>query len=154
MVRLFDRLDRALRAVCIVLVLAMLALLAAQIAARYLWGKSLSWSEELSLLGFAWTIAIATALGVRHGLHARVSALPDALPPGARRLLERGIGMLLALLGAALMVSGWHYVQETRGMLSAAAQYPLEMLHAVAPVFGLLLALFGLERACTGGGPA
>lgn len=150
--RLLDRLDRALRGLAIGLILAMLAILTLQVASRYLWGQAISWSEEIALLGFAWIIAISTALVVRHGLHARMSLLPDSLPPAGRDALERLIALLLAALGMALTRSGIDYVQETGGMRSAASQYPLELLHAVAPGFGILLTLFALERALLGQG--
>jgi TRAP-type C4-dicarboxylate transport system, small permease component len=150
--RYLDVVDRALRYFTVGLTLVMLVVLAMQVASRYILGQALSWSEELALLGFAWIIAISTALGARHGLHARVSVLPDSLPPLGREMLERLIALLVAALGVALIRSGISYVQETRGMVSAALQYPLELLHAVAPGFGVLITLFGLERAVLGRG--
>jgi len=150
MTRCFTLLDRVLRGITVTLILAMLVILAIQVASRYLWGQALSWSEEIALLGFAWIIAISTALVMRHGMHARMSLLPDSLPPRGREGLERLIALLLAALGIALVRSGMSYVLETRGMVSAASQYPLEWLHAVAPAFGVLLTLFALERALLG----
>lgn len=150
--KVFDALDRGLRGIAVTLALAMLAILFVQVASRYVWGRALSWCEEVSLLGFAWIIVISTAVAVRHGLHARMSVLPDSLPPRGRDALERFIALLLAALGVALIRSGTNYLLETRGMVSAASQYPLELLHAVAPGFGILLTLFALERVLLGPG--
>jgi len=150
--RFFDGIDRGLRALAVALTLVMLVILTLQIFARYVLGQALSWSEEVALLGFAWIIAISTALVIRHGLHARMSLLPDALPPKGRAFLERLIALLIACLGIALVRSGIDYMMETRGMLSAASEYPLELLHAVAPGFGILITLFALERAIFGTG--
>jgi len=147
---LFDGLDRVLRAVTLVLVLAMLATLALQVAMRYVGGYALSWSEELSLLGFTWVVVLASALGLRSGLHARMAVLAEHLPAALSRWLECLVALLVAVLGAAMAWSGWEYVQETRGMVSASIGYPIEALHAAAPAFGVLVLLFALERALLG----
>jgi TRAP-type C4-dicarboxylate transport system permease small subunit len=42
--------------------------------------------------------------------------------------------------------AGWNYVIETRGATSAAIGFPIEFLYASAPAFGVLIALFSLER--------
>ncbi|CAM4295912.1 TRAP transporter small permease protein [Bordetella tumbae] len=150
--RFFDGLDRGLRMVVVALTLIMLFVLTLQVFSRYLLGQALSWSEEIALLGFAWIIAISTALVVRNGLHARMSLLPDSLPPAGRALVERIIALCVVGLGIALVRSGIDYMLETRGMLSAASEYPLELLHAVAPGFGILLTIFALERVVYGAG--
>ncbi len=148
--KLFDGLERILRALVVLIVLIMLVVLALQVGMRYIGGRSLSWSEELSLLGFSWIVVLASALGIRTSLHARMSALMDALSPRAGRVLEAGVSLLIAALGVAMAYAGWDYVQETRGMLSASIAYPVEILHAAAPAFGVLIVLFALERALLG----
>jgi len=147
---LLDKLDRLLRGLVVALVAAMLAALALQVGMRYLGGRALSWSEELALLGFTWVVVLASALGIRSGLHARMTMLVDRLPGAASRVMEAVIALLIAALGVAIALAGWEYVQETRGMSSASIGYPVELLHAAAPVFGVLVAVFALERAIFG----
>jgi len=147
---LLDKLERCLRAVVVALVFAMLAALALQVGMRYLGGRALSWSEELALLAFTWVVVLASALGIRSGLHARMTMLVDRLPGVASRVAEAVIALLIAALGVAIALAGWEYVQETRGMTSASIGYPVELLHAAAPVFGVLVAVFALERAIFG----
>jgi len=147
---LLDKLDRLLRGLVVALVAAMLAALALQVGMRYLGGRALSWSEELALLAFTWVVVLASALGIRSGLHARMTMLVDRLPGGAARVMEAVIALLIAALGVAIALTGWEYVQETRGMTSASIGYPIELLHAAAPAFGVLVALFALERAIFG----
>jgi len=147
----FDRLDAVLRALAVVLVLAMLAILFLQVGARYLGGRALSWSEELAMLGFTWVIVLASALGIRHGLHARMSALPDALPRAWSRAVETLVCLLVASLGGVIALTGWEYMQESEGMVSASIGYRLEWLYVAAPTFGVLVTLFALERAVLGG---
>ena len=124
----------------------MFACIALQVVMRYVFGNALSWSEELALLMFSWAALGGLALGVREGFHVRLSLLLDPLPAAARRWLERAIELLTAAFGAYLLWSGWRYVDITRGGTSAAIAYPIELLHGIAPVAGLFVLIFAVER--------
>ena len=144
--RYFDVLEKVLKLAAVTLVLLMLCALAAQVFLRYVFGKSLSWSEELALLGFAWVIVISTSIGVRRMTHARMDLLTNVLPASLHQPLERLVALLLLALGLFIAYAGWGYLQETRGSTSAAVGFPIELLYAAGPVFGVLVALFSFER--------
>ena len=78
--------------------------------------------------------------------HARMDLLLNILPPSMQWVLERVISLMLCALGVFLAISGWNYMMETRGATSAAIGFPIEFLYALAPAFGVLLALFSFER--------
>jgi TRAP-type C4-dicarboxylate transport system permease small subunit len=78
--------------------------------------------------------------------HARMDLLLNVLPSSLRWVLERLISLMLCGLGVFLAVYGWQYMVETRGATSAAIGFPIELLYALAPTFGVLLALFSFER--------
>lgn len=144
--RYFDFLERVLKLTAVTLVLLMLLALAAQVFLRYVFGKSLSWSEELALLGFAWIVVITTAIGVRRMTHARMDLMLNILPVSLQKWLEKFIALMLLALGVFIAYAGWGYFQETRGSTSAAVGFPIEFLYAAAPAFGVLIALFSFER--------
>jgi len=52
--------------------------------------------------------------------------------------------------GAYLALGGWGYVAETLTSFSAAIAYPIYLLHAAAPVCGVLVLCFALERMLLG----
>lgn len=124
----------------------MLACIALQVVMRYVFGNALSWSEELALVTFSWAALGGLALGVREGFHVRLTLLLDPLPAGARAWAERAIDLLAAALGAYLVWSGWRYVDITRGGTSAAIAYPIELLHGIAPLAGVFVLIFAVER--------
>lgn len=124
----------------------MLACIALQVVMRYVFGNALSWSEELALLMFSWAALGGLALGVREGFHVRLTLVLDPLAARARAWAERAIDLLTAALGAYLVWSGWRYVDITRGGTSAAIAYPIEILHGIAPVVGIFVLIFALER--------
>lgn len=144
--RCFDWIENVLKVTAVTIVLLMLFALAAQVFLRYVFGKSLSWSEELALLGFAWVIVISTAIGVRRMTHARMDLVINVLSSAMHKWLERLIALLLLALGLFIAYAGWGYMMETRGSTSAAIGFPIEFLYAAAPAFGVLIALFSFER--------
>jgi TRAP-type C4-dicarboxylate transport system permease small subunit len=124
----------------------MLACIALQVVMRYGFGNALSWSEELALLMFSWAALGGLALGVHEGFHVRLTLILDPLPAGARAWAVRAIELLTAASGAYLVWSGWRYVDITRGGTSAAIAYPIELLHGIAPLAGLFVVIFAVER--------
>jgi TRAP-type C4-dicarboxylate transport system permease small subunit len=130
----------------------MLLAIAYQVLMRYVFGATPSWSEELAVLLFCWTVLGGLALGVHEGYHVRLTVLVDALPRTARIWGERATDLVTAALGAFLAWSGWRFLDITSGSVSAAIGYPTEILNVLAPLSGALIALFGLERALRPGG--
>jgi TRAP-type C4-dicarboxylate transport system permease small subunit len=141
-----DVLATATKAAVVGAILVMLASLAAQVVMRYAFGKALTWSEELALLLFSWVVLLVAALGVREGFHVRMDLIAEHLPARAQRVLAYAIQVGVLAAGAYLCWQGWRYFAATRGTVSAAIAYPIELLHLAAPVGGLLMAAFALER--------
>ncbi len=130
----------------------MLAAIVYQVVMRYIVGAASSWSEELAVLLFSWSVLGGLALGVHEGFHVRLTLLPDTLPRSARVAYERLVDGVTAALGAFLAWSGWRFLDITSGSVSAAIGYPTEILNALAIACGVLVALFGAERALRPGG--
>lgn len=141
---------RLLAVAVVVMVVVMTCALGAQVLLRYVFNITLSWSEELSLGLFTWTVLLMSALGVREGFHVRMALLLDPLPQRLRRESERAIHLATCGVGVFLAWAGWRYVADTSGAVSAAIGYPIELLHASALVCGVLIVSFALESALMG----
>lgn len=148
--RLNGWLAQALKAVVISMMIVMLVTLSAQVLMRYAFNIALSWSEELSLALFSWSVLLSSALGVKEGFHVRLTILLDRVSPRLRPIPERAIHLATMVFGGYLAYGGLEYLRETRGMKSAAIAFPVELLYAAIPVCGLLIALFALEHAIKG----
>jgi TRAP-type C4-dicarboxylate transport system permease small subunit len=142
----FDKLESVLKMIAVAIVLLMLLTLSAQVFLRYVFGKALSWSEELALLGFAWVVVISTVIGIRRLTHARMDLVIGLLPKSLHGKVDALVSLMMCALGLFIAYAGWNYVVETRGSTSAAIGFPIEFLYAAAPAFGVLIALFSFER--------
>ncbi len=124
----------------------MLLAICYQVLMRYVFGDTPSWSEELAVLFFSWSVMGGLALGVHEGWHVRLTMLPDLLPQGIRAWTERLTELVIMALGIFLVWSGWRFLDITSGSVSAAIGYPIEILNVLALACGGLMALFALER--------
>ena len=80
LVKLVDALAHGVRAVVVLLATVMLASLSLQVFCRFVLGQALSWTEELALGCFSWSMLLAIALGLRELFHVRMDLLVDRLP--------------------------------------------------------------------------
>jgi TRAP-type C4-dicarboxylate transport system permease small subunit len=140
----------ALRWSLIAAMAVMVACVAYQVLMRYVFSRAPSWTEELAVLMFSWAILGALALGVREGFHVGLTMLLDTLGAVGRARAERAIAVLTAALGAYLTWSGWRFLDATLGTKSAAIGYPIEVLHVMALIAGILVLVFALERVIWG----
>lgn len=145
MIRLVDTASRWLArlsvAVSVGMFATMLAALSYQVGARYLFNAPPTWTEELSLAMFTWIVLLMGSVGVREGFHVFLDLWPDHIAPWLQTALLRGVQLLTLIIGLALLRSGWSYVTDTQGQVSAAIGYPIEALHAAAPFCGFLIAV-------------
>lgn len=142
-----DHLARGVRGLVIALAGVMLVALTLQVVMRYVFNRAPSWTEELAVSCFSWSMLLAIALGVRDAIHVRMDLLIDRLPAPWRRALDRLACLAIAFIGCFLAWAGVNYVQSNVGTTSAAIGYPTVWLYACAPVCGALIAIFALERA-------
>lgn len=142
----FAGLAAALRWSLVFATAVMLGLIFLQVVMRYVFASVPPWSEELAMLAFSWCTMGGLALGVREGFHVRLTLLTDRLPRRAGNAWEVGVNLLTAFLGGYLAWSGLRFLDFTAGSTSAAMEYPIELLNGMAPVCGVLVCLFALER--------
>ena len=84
----FDWLDMGVRTAVMAFATVMLLALSLQVFMRFVLDKPLSWSEELALACFSWSMLLAIGLGVRQKTHVRMDILVDHLPKALSLVIE------------------------------------------------------------------
>ncbi|MDO9404812.1 MAG: TRAP transporter small permease [Polaromonas sp.] len=151
--RLCALLARAVQVLVVGLTLVMLLALSYQVLMRYVFGHASSWSEELAVTCFSWSMLLAIAGGVRTAIHVRMDLLADNLPGPLQWALDKLVHLGIAFTGLFIAWSGTAYVKDSAEVVSAAIGYPLTWLYLCAPVSGVLIAVFALERVFFGPAP-
>jgi TRAP-type transport system small permease protein len=144
--RALDALEYLLSGIVIALLAAMVILIGSQVAARYLVGMPLYWSEELARHLMIWLFFLGAVIALRRGAHLSIDLLPESLPPPAALVMR---GLVLVILGTFLAMMtwfGWDLAQRTMVQRASALHYPMGYVYAALPVSGFLMLLVTLER--------
>ncbi|SDH27341.1 TRAP-type C4-dicarboxylate transport system, small permease component [Alteribacillus persepolensis] len=113
-----------------------------QVIMRYVFGNSLSWSEEAARYAFIWMIYLGISYGVKKRKHLNVDAFSILFGKKGKVIL--GMISTLSFLVFALVIAWYGFdivVNVTRE--SAAMQLPMGWVYA-APVTGMVLTTFRL----------
>ena len=126
------------------LVFVLVLLLVGNIVVREVFGMPLVWANEVSLILFAWTVFLGTAVAFSRNARIRFEFLKDKLPRKLRSGLDMmtyvlGLGGLLALLviGAKLVFLNWGH-RLTSLDASAAWQWACLPVGAAVAIIGWL----------------
>ncbi len=139
--------DRAGDILLIGLNAVMVAIVLGAVFFRYVLNDSLSWSDELVRYLFVWFSLVGSALVLREREHIRVEYFVEKFPPRLRRGVEVAMAAGVCLFHAALTVLGGLWVWETRGTVTSALQWPLNLFfYAALPVASLLSLAYALRR--------
>lgn len=125
-----------------ILLLAIFVVILAQVVFRYALGRPLVWTEEVARYLYIWTCYLGAALAFRRGMHVRIGALVDRLPPAARRWVHR-LGLLgtAAFLGV-LAVQGTKLAWLSHTTLAITFPLPWSVIYAGAVVSSSLMLLY------------
>lgn len=115
-----------------------------QVVMRYIFGESLTWSEELSRYAFVWFVYTSAAYAVKYQRHVKFSFLINILrkiSPIYSQILK--IVALLCWIGF-LMFLGYFSVklvmnQYNTGQLSPANQIPMYLIYLGLPLGAFLM---------------
>lgn len=108
---------------------------------RYVFGKSLFFSEELNQFLIVAVTFIGFAYAVRKGRNIRMTAVYDSLGYGAKKAISTVISITTGLLMFYLAYKAIFYVVEIKELnrLSPALQFPVYIIYSIIPV-GLSIA--------------
>lgn len=151
--KIIDRFFRCFMNVCIwvakLLLLAMTILVCISVFYRYILGRSITWSDEVSMLLMVWFGFISIAYGVKQKLHLSVELIYNFLPATLQRIFSKVTMAIVSILGILMAVYGVLLMQSTMNNVMAATRWPSATLYAVIPVSGILIAYFAFAQ-CIG----
>ncbi len=112
-----------------------------QVLMRYLFAQPNPWSEEVSRFCFIWLSLLGASLAVEHRTHFGFDQVTRKLPPRARKAVETLAGTVVLAFSLLLVATGIALVDLTMGQRSPALDLPMGLVHAAAPVSGVLMAI-------------
>lgn len=102
------------------LIAIMIVCLGLQVLLRYVFGTSLSWSEELSRFCFIWTIYVGIALAAKRMQHVRVTAVYLLMPKQMQLVMWMlvdaiwvAFNLIFAWQGILMVINSFEFVERT-----------------------------------------
>ncbi len=113
-----------------------------------LWLQPSQWTEELASFLLAWIALLGAAYALRRGEHMGYDTLFVAFGPRGRARCTRAVQASVIAFAAVLAIGGIGLVWMTLqlGQTTPALRWPMGAVYAVAPLSGLLMIVFALER--------
>jgi C4-dicarboxylate transporter, DctQ subunit len=136
-----DRLHRGLEAVTVLLLAGYFVLVVLQVIFRYVFNRSLFWSEELVRFALVWSVMLGSAVVAYRAEHIRIDVLDNALPPGPRRVVARLAEVLTFAFCVILAWTGIQFTFRTLTQRSAVLEVPIWVVYAAVPVGAVLEAV-------------
>lgn len=96
--------------------LTLIALTLMQVVLRYVFRHSIDWVEEISVVVLTWLAWVGATLLWLQRRHPAVDLVIAALPPTARRALQRLFDVAAIVLGVGLAISAWHTIDMFAGI--------------------------------------
>ena len=149
MLKLLDRAVAAaltgVRAVCILQATALFIIIVLAVIGRYVFGESLTWTEEVPRYLLIWISFLGAAACVARREHVGFDVLFNALPPPVRRWLGAAIGVLILCFGWNMFRYGITFVRDFGPDMMETIPYKNYWYYVSLPIAGALLLLFSVK---------
>ncbi|MBM4761088.1 TRAP transporter small permease [Bacillus sp. B15-48] len=128
--------------------ITMTILIFLQVVSRYVFGDSITWTEELSRYLFIWLIFLTIGIGFKENKHIGIDIVLDLLPKTLQKLIRQLTYILVLVLSLLFVWEGYILVLQMQmfGQTSANLQLPMWWVYLSLPV-GFLLSTIRLIQA-------
>ena len=141
--RIYDKFNKLNEYFIIGLMAAMCLVLLAQVISRYLFGKPLTWSEELARYMFVWLALLGSAWCGRGHIHVRMTALVNRFPAPVIHGLQVIISLLISLTCFYLFPHACEIFMKRSRLKAVTLGVSLGIEYIAAPVGILMIAVRG-----------
>lgn len=113
-------------------------------------GRQLPWLQEMTLLFLVWSLFIGAAAAQRRTEHFVLTAPGPDASPTRRKVSETISAIALVALGAIAVIYGLDNLSSSWSNRLPVTGWPLSILLAAIPTFGLMVIVFTIERVLLG----
>ncbi|MCX7788528.1 MAG: TRAP transporter small permease [Spirochaetes bacterium] len=141
---LFQRLNKGVGYAAGIGNLVMGILLFVEVVLRYIFHSPTTWSQEVAIYIFTWTMFAGAAYTLSVGKHIHIDVLVSRLPEKPRRLIEVCTGLLGFLFCAYVTYQAWNFVVlaiQMKKLSATTLRVPIWTIEASVLVGFLLLCI-------------
>ncbi|MFM1653656.1 TRAP transporter small permease [Brevibacillus sp. B_LB10_24] len=140
-VQLIDLLNK-LCGWCLAVIMAVMSILIFwQVAARYVFGSSLAWSEELSRFLMIFMVLMGAAVALGKGSLIAVEIVPEMAKDSLKRWIRLSTHVVSLIFYAILIIYGWKLAKNFAGQIAPGTGISMFWIYLSLPIGGFLLFL-------------
>jgi TRAP-type C4-dicarboxylate transport system, small permease component len=135
--------DEIESSICIVILMFMLVILFYQVVARYGFGVTNAWCDELSRYALVWFGYLSACYAIVHNAHIKIDLFIKLWPKGMRtgiKLLSNAIFFVYAVT-VAWYSTEWLFGLMQSGAITLGLKLPMALFCLIVPASHLLMAL-------------
>lgn len=140
--RVCNALCNGLTAICCVLMTVILCCSALQVVSRYVFGSSVTWTEEAARYSFIWLDMLGASILTYKGGHAVVDLFSHKLSPKFKKLYQSFVLIAVMYVGVILAQYGYQLSKMTFKQTSSSLKLPMGLVYGVLPLCGVFVCLF------------
>jgi len=144
--RVVDKTLAVVRLVCIVQATALFLIVVFAVIGRYVFGRSLTWTEEVPRYLLIWISFLGAAACVARREHVGFDVLFNKFPPMARRWVGAAIGILILGFGWNVFRYGIVFVRDFGPDMMETIPFTNYWYYVAVPISGALLLLFAVKN--------
>ncbi len=117
-------------AILLILLVGMTVVMGIQVASRYIFSSSLTWSEEITRYMFIISGFISASFCIKKGLSVKIDQIVGMLPGKGVHIMRLVSYVIQLIFFAYLVPYAWNYVKAgyESGQLSAACRIPMYLI--------------------------
>jgi TRAP-type C4-dicarboxylate transport system permease small subunit len=142
---IFAVIEKFLEYLSMGMLVAMVIIICYQVIMRYVFNRSPSWSEEISLRLMIWFGILSIPIGVKLHLHIGIEYIYNQFPKPMQWVASRFIFLLIAGFGLVMIVEGIPLVKFMMRSTLPATKLPSAVEYIVFPISGMMLVYNALE---------
>lgn len=138
MKKIFDNFELYLGTLCSG---AMIVILLLQVISRYVFNNAFSWSEEIAIILFIWSVYFGATAAIKTKQHLKLEIILDKVRPKTRLILEL-IGNFFFVVFNAIILTGFIPIVirlKGNGTTTAVTGIPKSITYGVLPFLFVLM---------------
>ena len=114
----------------------------AQVVARYVFNRPLTWSEELARYLFIWCSFLGWVIASRRNGHLAMTFVVERLPVPAQRAIAVAVQFATLFFAWLLGSRGWLLVRNNWDVENVAVPFNLGVVYLIEPIAAMAIALY------------
>lgn len=129
--------------ICVIIMIFMLAILFFQVIARYLFGYSFAWIDELSRYSLIWFAYLAAVYATIHNAHIKIDLFLNIWPKKIRNFIQlfSNVIFFVYCVAVAYFSANWLIGLHKAGTVSMGIGVPMSIFSAIIPISHILMAI-------------